>query len=212
MANPHPTATFDANRSGCYHEPPSVVKPEFCGGSSSLRFVYRQGVIAILGYEGRSVLLRELVGGDPPYVCKLIFLDDPSGFGHRVTDGGRVTERVLTSFADFEGAAVTKVAEGFAETARSLSRRVFVLSDRFWIVALDGYTVRTHFGRMLLEWRESVGQNKRKEFRDRDRAASAYHRAIADKREEGYEEQYARSVSLDDTPTAGTKPGKRKSR
>ena len=33
------------------------------------------------------MLLRELIGGDPPHTCKLLFLDDPTGFGHRVTDG-----------------------------------------------------------------------------------------------------------------------------
>ena len=158
------------------------------------------------------MLLRELVGGDPPFTCTLIFLDDPSGFGHRVTDGERVTEHVLTRRADFESAVAAKFAEGFTETERSLTRRVFVSSDRFWIVALDGDTVRTQFGRLRADWRESSGQTRDKEFRDRDRAVSAYHRAVGDKRGEGYEERYARPVRIADAPAARKKPGKRKSR
>jgi len=158
------------------------------------------------------VLLRELIGGDPPYRCRLILRDDPSAFGHRVTGGGRVTEQALTRLADFEEAVAAKIAEGFAETERSLTRRVLVSSDRFWIVALDGDTVRTQFGRILTEWRESSGQNRDKEFRDRDRAVAAYHRAIADKLKEGYEERYARPVLIADVPNAAKKPGKRKSR
>lgn len=157
------------------------------------------------------MLLRELVGGDPPYACKVIFLDDPSGFGHRVTDGGRVTEHVLTKHADFEDAVAAKIAEGFAETELSLTRRVFVSSDRFWIVALDGDTVRTQFGRIQVDWRKS-GRDRGKEFRDRDRAVAAYHRAVADKRGEGYEERYARPVRIADAPADPKKPGKRKSR
>lgn len=168
--------------------------------------------IVTIRQEGSGMLLRELVGGDPPYTCKLIFLDDPSGFGHRVTDGGRVTEHVLTKKADFEEAVAAKVAEGFAETERSLTRRVFVTSNRFWIVALDGDTVRTQFGRIRVDWRESSGQNRDKEFRDRDRAVAAYHKAIVDKRGEGYEEQYPRPVQIADAPKAPKKPGKRKSR
>lgn len=38
------------------------------------------------------MLLRELTGGDPPPTCKLNFIDDPTGFGHRVTDGDRAVE------------------------------------------------------------------------------------------------------------------------
>ena len=158
------------------------------------------------------MLLRELVGGDPPYTCKLIFLDDPTGFGHRVTDGDRVVEHVLTKGADFERAVAAKIAEGFGETERSLTRRVFVTADRFWIVALDGDTLRTQSGGIRADWRESSGQARNKEFRDRDRAVSAYHRVIADKLGEGYAEQYTRPVLIADTPKTPKKPGKKKSR
>ena len=68
------------------------------------------------------MLLRELIGGDSPYTCKLIFLDDPTGFGHRVTDGDRVVEHVLTKQAEFEQIMAEKIAEGFVETERSLTR------------------------------------------------------------------------------------------
>jgi predicted DNA-binding WGR domain protein len=158
------------------------------------------------------VLLRELVGGDPPYTCKLVFRDDPAGFGYRVTDGGQVTEHVLTRTEEFEQAFAAKVAEGFAETERSLTRRVFVTADRFWIVALDAHTLRTQFGGRGLNWRESSGQTRDKEFRDCDRAVAAYHRAIADKQAEGYRELYARTVVIAETPKTLKKPGKRKSR
>ena len=71
------------------------------------------------------MLLRELIGGDPPHACKLILIDDPTGFGHRVTDGGLVLEHVLTQAAEFERVVAVKIAEGFVETERSLTRRVF---------------------------------------------------------------------------------------
>ena len=88
---------------------------------------------------------------------------------------------------------------------------MFVSADRFWIVALDGATVRTQFGRVQIDWRKS-GRDRGKEFRDRDRAVAAYHRAVADKLGEGYEERYARPVLIADTPAAPKKSGKRKSR
>ena len=68
------------------------------------------------------MLLRELIGGDPPHACKLILIDDPTGFGHRVTDGGLVLEHVLTQAAEFERVVAVKIAEGFVETERSLTR------------------------------------------------------------------------------------------
>ncbi|MDB5313918.1 MAG: hypothetical protein JWO38_8120 [Gemmataceae bacterium] len=153
-----------------------------------------------------------MVGGDPPHTCKLIFLDDPTGFGHRVTDGGQVVQHVLTRHAVFEEAVAAKIAEGFAETERSLTRRIFTAADRYWIVALDGDTVRTLVGPIRLDWRESSGHARDKEFRDRDRAVAAYYKAIADKQMEGYGERYARPVVLADAPKGPKKPGKRKAR
>jgi predicted DNA-binding WGR domain protein len=158
------------------------------------------------------VLVRELVGGDPPYTCKVTFLDDPAGLGHRVTDAGRVVEHVLTRYADFEEVVAAKAAEGFAETDRSLTRRVFVAGDMFWIVALDGDTVRTQFGRVRPDWRESSGEARDREFRDRARAVAAYHRAVAAKLGEDYVELYSRPVVFSDLPKSPPKPGKRKSR
>jgi predicted DNA-binding WGR domain protein len=158
------------------------------------------------------VVLRELVGGDPPYTCQLIFLDDPTAFGHRVTDGGRVLEHVLTKPEPFEQAVAEKIAEGFTETERSLTRRVFTTADRFWVVSLDGDTLRTQSGGIRADWRGSSGRARDKEFRDRDRAVAAYHRAIADKQAEGYLERYARPVVIADAPAAPKKPGRRKSR
>ena len=110
------------------------------------------------------MLLRELVGGDPPYACKLLFRDDPAGFGHRVTDGGRVVEHVLMQMEEFEQAVAAKIAEGFTETERSLTRRVFATADRFWIVALDADTLRTQSGGVGPSWRESSGQTREKEY------------------------------------------------
>src|SRR4051812_14490541 len=110
------------------------------------------------------MLLRELVDGDPPHTCKLIFNDDPSGFGHRVMDGEKVVEHVLTQRADFEQAVADLTAQGFAETERSLTRRVFVTADKFWIVMLDGQTLRVQFGGIRVDWRESSGQTRDKLF------------------------------------------------
>lgn len=53
---------------------------------------------------------------------------------------------------------------------------------------------------------------KVKEFRGRDRTVAAYHRAIADKRAEGYHDRYARPVMIGEPPMAAKKSGKRKSR
>lgn len=158
------------------------------------------------------MLLRELVGGDPPHACKLILIDDPTGFGHRVTDGGRVVEHVLTREAEFERAVAEKTAEGFAETERSLTRRVFAAAGRFWIVWLDGDTLVTRAGGIRSDWRESSGRGKAKEFRDRDRAVAAYHQAVADKLTDGYRERYGRPVAIAETPKGAKKPGKKKSR
>ena len=158
------------------------------------------------------MLLRELVGGDPPHACKLILIDDPTGFGHRVTDGDRVLEHVLTKATEFERAVAEKMAEGFVETERSLTRRVFATADRFWIAWLDGDTLGSQSGGIQADWRESSGQVKAKEFRDRDRAVAAYHKAVADKRAEGYREKYERMVTITETPKAPKKSGKKKSR
>lgn len=158
------------------------------------------------------MLVREFVGGDPPHTCKLVFIDDPAGFGHRVTDGDRVVEHVLTKAADFERAVAEKAAEGFAETERSLTRRVFVAADRYWIVWLDGDAVGTQAGGVRPDWRESSGNVRAKEFRDRSRAVAAYHRAVADKVVEGYREVYERPVTIAEVPKGQKKSGKKKSR
>jgi predicted DNA-binding WGR domain protein len=158
------------------------------------------------------MLLRELIGGDPPYACKMIFIDDPTGFGHRVTDGDRVIEHVFTKEAEFERVVAEKAADGFAEVERSLTRRVFVTPDRFWIVWLDGDILGTQAGGLRADWRESSGQSKAKEFRDRDRAVAAYQKAIADKVVEGYREMYGRVVAIADTPKGQKKSGRKKSR
>jgi len=158
------------------------------------------------------MLLRELMGGDPPYICKLVFIDDPKGFGHRVMEGQRMVEHHFTKIADFEQAVAAMRAEGFAETERSLTRRVFANSDQFWIVWLDGNTLWTQSGGIRLKWQESEGQTKGKEFRDRDRAVAAYHRAIMDKRANEYNERHARAVTIADTPKTPPKPGKKKAR
>ena len=158
------------------------------------------------------MLLREYIGGDPTYSCKLIFRDDPAGFGHRVTDGKRMMERVLTNHPDFEQAESEMTAAGFAEIERSLSRRVFVNADRYWIVALDGNILRTQFGWIRMDWRETSGQVRDKEFRDHDRAVAAYQRAIADKLAEGYLEKYGRDVLTPEILKTAQKPSKRKSR
>lgn len=158
------------------------------------------------------MLLRELIGGDPPHTCKLILIDDPTGFGHRVTDGDRVLEHVLTHAAEFERAVAEKMAEGFVESERSLTRRVFATGDRFWVVWLDGDTLGSQSGGIRTGWRASSGQVKVKEFRDRDRAVAAYHRAIADKQAESYRELYGRPVTITETPKAQKKSGKKKSR
>ena len=155
------------------------------------------------------MLLRELAGGDPPHVCKLIFIDDPSGFGHRVMDGERVAEHVLTKWPEFDAAVAEKIAQGYAETDRSLTRRVFATADRFWIVQIDGTTLRTQTGGIRVNWRKSAGQSRDKEFRDRDRAVAAYQRAIEVKQSEGYVEKYGRKVTV---PTVPKIPGKKGSR
>lgn len=158
------------------------------------------------------MIVRELVGGEPPHTCKLIFLDQPAGFGHRVTDEGRVVEHVLTNHDEFEAAVVAKLAEGFAETGRSLTRRVFVADGMFWVVALDGDAVRTRFGKVRADWRESSGEARDREYRDRDRAVAAYHRAVAEREEAGYRELHPRPVVIPVAPKPTKPSGKRKSR
>ncbi|OWK45602.1 hypothetical protein [Fimbriiglobus ruber] len=158
------------------------------------------------------MLLRELTGGDPPSTCKLIFIDDPTGFGHRVTDGDNLVEHVFTKQTEFERAVAERTAEGFAETERSLTRRVFVAADRFWIVSLDGDTVRTQAGKVRTDWRESTGEARGKEFRDRDRAVAAYHKAVEGKQAEGFREVHGRAITITGAPKGPKKPGKRKSR
>ena len=121
-------------------------------------------------------------------------------------------EHVLTTEADFERAVAEKTAEGFAETERSRTRRVFVTAERYWIVWLDGDTVGSQSGGIGAGWRESSGQVKVKEFRGRDRAVAAYHKAVADKRAEGYSERHERPVVISAITKGPKKPGKKKSR
>jgi predicted DNA-binding WGR domain protein len=163
-------------------------------------------------FEEDGMLLRELIGGDPPYACKFIFIDDPTGFGHRATDGEKVVEHVLTKKAEFDRTVMEKLAEGFTETERSLSRRVFATVNKFWIVMLDGDTLRVQFGGIRVNWRESSGQTKGKLFRDRERAVAAYQKAIEGKRAEGYREKYGRKVPIPATSKEPKKPGKKGSR
>jgi predicted DNA-binding WGR domain protein len=158
------------------------------------------------------MLLRELVGGDPPHACKLIFIDDPTGFGHRGMECDKVVEHVLTKRIDFDQAVADKLAEGFSETERSLTRRVFATADKFWIIMLDGNTVRVQFGGIRLNWRESSGQTRNKLFRDRERAVAAYQKAIEGKRAEGYQEKYGRKVPIPTASNEPNKPGKKGSR
>ena len=158
------------------------------------------------------MLLRELVGGDPEYAYRLIFRDDPTGFGHRVVDGDRVLEHVLTRTVDFEQAVAETIAAGFTETERSLTRRVLVTDSAFWILSLDRDTLRVQFGGLRVNWDASSGQTREKAFRHRDRAVAAYHKAIAEKLAEGYREQDARPVSIAALPNAPKTPGKKKSR
>jgi predicted DNA-binding WGR domain protein len=142
------------------------------------------------------MLVRELTGGDPPLTCTVTFVDDPLRFGHRVTDGGRPVAQVLTRREDFERAVAEHAAAGFEETERSLTRRVLTTADRFWIVTLEGNAVCVHAGPIRPDWNEAVGHKRSKHYRDRSRASAAYHRAVAGKREEGYDEQYARDVTI----------------
>ncbi|MSR55075.1 MAG: WGR domain-containing protein [Gemmataceae bacterium] len=158
------------------------------------------------------MLLRELEGGDPPHRCKLIVIEDPAGFGHRVMEEELLLEYVLTKLVDFEQAMAEKIAEGFEEPERSLTRRVFTTAELFWIISLDSDTLRTQAGMIRADWRETTGKSRSKEFRDRDRAVAAYHKAIADKRAEGFREKYGREVQIADAPRAAKKQGKRKSR
>jgi hypothetical protein len=89
---------------------------------------------------------------------------------------------------------------------------VRAFGHRNWVVAHDGTTVRTQFGRARADWRESSGEARDREYRDRDRAVAAYHRAVAGKVEEGYREWYPRPVLIADAPEAPPKAGRRKSR
>lgn len=99
-----------------------------------------------------------MIGGIPPPACKLILIDDPTGFGHRVTDGGRVLEYILTRATEFERAVAETMAEDLVETRRSLTRRVFAVAERFWIVQLDGDTLGSQSGGLLTDWREAAGR------------------------------------------------------
>ena len=105
-----------------------------------------------------------------------------------------------------------KVGEGFAESERSLTRRVFATADRFWIVWLGGDTVGTQSGGIRADWREATGQTRAREFRDRARAVAAYHAAVAEKEADGYRERYERAVAIAAVPKAPRKPGKKKAR
>jgi predicted DNA-binding WGR domain protein len=158
------------------------------------------------------MLLRELIGGEPPYACNLIFIDDPTGFGHRAMDSEKVVEHVLTKEAEFDQAVAEKLTDGFSETERSLTRRVFATANKFWIVMLDGNTLRIQFGGIRVNWRESSGQTKNKLSRDRERAVAAYQKAIEGKRAEGYREKYGRKVPIPAASNEPKKPGKKGSR
>ena len=89
---------------------------------------------------------------------------------------------------------------------------VFTTANKFWIVMLDENTLRIQFGGIRVNWRESFGQPKDKQFRDRDRAVAAYRKAIEGKRAEGYRERYGRKVLIPAASEEPKKPGRKGSR
>jgi hypothetical protein len=91
----------------------------------------------------------------------VIFVDEPLGFGHRVTDGGHPVAQVPTRREDFERAVAEQAAAGFEETERSLTRRVLKTAVRFWIVTLEGNAVCVHAGPIRPDWSEAVTSGAR---------------------------------------------------
>jgi predicted DNA-binding WGR domain protein len=94
-------------------------------------------------------------------------------------------------------------ADGWAETERSLTRRVFWHTGKkpgkFWIICLGADEYEVHFGRIpkhLHQWGTHSGRRVKRTFPTREKAASAYAKLIAEKLSKGYVEVRSR-VRLD---------------
>jgi predicted DNA-binding WGR domain protein len=91
-------------------------------------------------------------------------------------------------------------ADGWAETERSLTRRVFWHTDaqpgKFWIIWLDVNAYETRSGRIpkeLWRWDVNSGRLAAKAFATRERAVSAYEKLIKGKQAAGYVEVRSRA-------------------
>jgi len=103
--------------------------------------------------------------------------------------------------AEFNNRLATKEKEGWRETERSISRRVFrstgTSQGKFWIIWLDEHSVIVQFGKIpkaYISWTTRSGQTKTKDFPNRAKALQAYERMIAGKLVEGYDEIHQRKT------------------
>jgi len=97
------------------------------------------------------------------------------------------------------------LADGWEESLRSLSRRVWLFPDlkkpsKFWAVRLEGATLVVQFGAINgrngnpFEDDRAAGQIKRKVFPSAADAHAAFDKAIAEKGAEGYKEMWRRRI------------------
>jgi predicted DNA-binding WGR domain protein len=95
-----------------------------------------------------------------------------------------------------------KLAQGYVETEKSLSRRTFHLisgkSKKFWAVELDRPSMTVQFGRIDTYGR-CRGQKKTKTFGDQETALAKYHEAIEEKVRKGYVEVHMRKTPYSKT-------------
>jgi predicted DNA-binding WGR domain protein len=92
---------------------------------------------------------------------------------------------------DFDRLLRKQLDEGWTETEKSLSWRIFTRADYFWTIELDATSLTVQYGMIPApdnDWNEKTGHTRTRKFTTRDEALAQYRASIARKLEKGYVE------------------------
>lgn len=144
------------------------------------------------------MLRRELVKGNSTVTLLLIDYD------YLHTDGNHI-EQGVRSHEALEWEVKKKVAEGYRETERSLSRRAFYHGSpergKFWIIDLEDEAVGVRSGKIPPYGVHAyTGTERIKDYESAGQALREYHRQIAQKLVDGFQEFHPRKTQYSQAP------------
>lgn len=129
-----------------------------------------------------------------------LIIEDECGGARHWSDGNPASAE-----REFAKEIATQERQGWKESERSLSRRIFQHTHtepgKYWIVWLDDNNIFARFGKVLkgpAHWNHQRGQLKVREYSSHEEALKEYEKAIAAKLVEGYQEVYARQTPYSD--------------